>query len=247
MSLGTISQSTWLPRWLISKESICQCRRCRWPRFSPWVRKVPWRRKWQPTPVSLPEKSHGQRSLPGLQKVGRNWVCMHWKSTIPGFRNPTETNLSTEQLTVDPYRWTAQARDPGAQCSQGSIFLFPLRLLLSSGECHSREHSFHVEVTAASCRKEETFYCSAEVQGRLMHTVWVPCQSPVSSLVFWVLGLSLASWGPGCAGIQVCRDWAKILLISQGGCPEGRVLGRQNRLFIQNWHRLWIHLVLFQR
>ena len=32
------------------------------PGFDPWVRKIPWRRKWQPTPVSLPGKSHGQRS-----------------------------------------------------------------------------------------------------------------------------------------------------------------------------------------
>ena len=31
----------------------------------PWVRKIPWRRKWQPTPVFLPEKSSGQRSLAG--------------------------------------------------------------------------------------------------------------------------------------------------------------------------------------
>ena len=29
----------------------------------PWVRKIPWRRKWQPTPIHLPGKSHGQRSL----------------------------------------------------------------------------------------------------------------------------------------------------------------------------------------
>ena len=32
---------------------------------NPWVRKIPWRRKWQPTPVLLPGKSHGQRSLVG--------------------------------------------------------------------------------------------------------------------------------------------------------------------------------------
>ena len=35
-------------------------------RFDPRSRKIPWRRKWQPTPVSLPGKSHGQRSLVGL-------------------------------------------------------------------------------------------------------------------------------------------------------------------------------------
>ena len=34
-------------------------------RFSPWVRKIPWRRTWQPTPVFLPEKFQGQRSLVG--------------------------------------------------------------------------------------------------------------------------------------------------------------------------------------
>ena len=37
-----------------------RCKRCR---FDPWVGKIPWRRKWQPTPVFLPGKSHGQRSL----------------------------------------------------------------------------------------------------------------------------------------------------------------------------------------
>jgi len=31
--------------------------------FDPWVRKIPWRRAWQPTPVFLPGESHGQRSL----------------------------------------------------------------------------------------------------------------------------------------------------------------------------------------
>ena len=31
--------------------------------FNPWVRKIPWGRKWQSTPVFLPRKSHGQRSL----------------------------------------------------------------------------------------------------------------------------------------------------------------------------------------
>ena len=39
------------------------CLQCRRPGLDPWVRKIPWRRKWQPTPVLLPGKSHGQRSL----------------------------------------------------------------------------------------------------------------------------------------------------------------------------------------
>ena len=48
--------------WLSGKESTCQCRRCE---LDPWIRKISWRRKWQPTPVFLPGKSHGQRSLAG--------------------------------------------------------------------------------------------------------------------------------------------------------------------------------------
>ena len=39
--------------------------------FDPWVRKTPWRRKWQPTPVVLPGKFHGQRSLVGYSPWGR--------------------------------------------------------------------------------------------------------------------------------------------------------------------------------
>ena len=49
--------------WCNGKESICQCRRCKRHRFNPWVRKIPWSRKWRPTPVFLPGEFHGQRSL----------------------------------------------------------------------------------------------------------------------------------------------------------------------------------------
>ena len=41
------------------------------PGFNPWVRKILWRRKWQPTPVPLPGKSHGWRSLVGYSPWGR--------------------------------------------------------------------------------------------------------------------------------------------------------------------------------
>ena len=53
--------------WLSGKEFTCQCRRCS---FDPWVRKIPWRRKWQPIPVFLLGKSHGQRSLVGYSPWG---------------------------------------------------------------------------------------------------------------------------------------------------------------------------------
>ena len=40
--------------------------------FDPWVGKIPWRRKWRPTPVFFPGKSHGPRSLMGYNPWGPN-------------------------------------------------------------------------------------------------------------------------------------------------------------------------------
>ena len=44
------------------KETACQCRRQKRRWFDPWVREIPWRRAWKPTPVFLPGESHGQRA-----------------------------------------------------------------------------------------------------------------------------------------------------------------------------------------
>ena len=62
---------SWLPWWPSGKEPACQCRRLM---FNPWVGKIPWRRKWQPTPVFLPGKSHGQRSLAGYSPWDRIYL-----------------------------------------------------------------------------------------------------------------------------------------------------------------------------
>ena len=53
------------------KEYACQCRR---GGFNSRVRKIPWRRKWQPTPAFLPAKSHGQRRLAGYSLLGHRRV-----------------------------------------------------------------------------------------------------------------------------------------------------------------------------
>ena len=48
-------------------QRVKQCRR---PGFSSWVKKILWGKKWQPTPVFLPGKPHGQRSLIGYSLWG---------------------------------------------------------------------------------------------------------------------------------------------------------------------------------
>jgi len=58
------------------KEPACQCKRYKRNRFDPWVRNIPWRREWQPTPVFLPGESQRQRSLAGytVHKVTKSQI-----------------------------------------------------------------------------------------------------------------------------------------------------------------------------
>ena len=92
------------------KESACQERRRKRHKFDPWVGKTPWRRKWQPTPVFLPGKSHGRRSLAGYSPWGRrvrhdlrvwtttrrlNQELLHpWAGSSQTFRSPLCKNVS---------------------------------------------------------------------------------------------------------------------------------------------------------
>ena len=71
-----------------------QCRRCRGCHFNHWVRKFPWRRVWQPTPVFLPGESQGQRSLAGYCPWGRKEsdmtesLTLSERATSPKVTNP---------------------------------------------------------------------------------------------------------------------------------------------------------------
>ena len=55
--LHDYSRASWIA------EMVRLCLQCGRPEFDPWVRKIPWSREWQPTPLFLPEEFHGQRSL----------------------------------------------------------------------------------------------------------------------------------------------------------------------------------------
>ena len=65
---------------MVKNLSIClQCQRSG---FNPWVKKIPWRRKWQPTPVFLPGEFHRQRSLVGYSPCTDKELDMTERLTV---------------------------------------------------------------------------------------------------------------------------------------------------------------------
>ena len=82
---SNLAQSTKVWTHYSQYQRVCYKKRV-WHRrygFNSWVGKIPLRRKWQPTPVFLPEESHGQRSLAddgpqGWLELGKTeWLCIH--------------------------------------------------------------------------------------------------------------------------------------------------------------------------
>ena len=71
------------PRWCRDKEPTCQCRRCR---FDPWVGKIPWRRKWQPSPV-LAWRIPWTEEPGGLQSTGSQGLDMTDHTYVPRYSN----------------------------------------------------------------------------------------------------------------------------------------------------------------
>ena len=111
------------------KESASQCRRCRRSWFRAWVGKIPWRRKWKPTPVFLPGGSHRQEDPGTLQSIGLQRVrhdrsdrlCQRGSNRITNYRNNT-------------FIWGRNAFVPSPahqlQSASGNAFVFPLRDML---------------------------------------------------------------------------------------------------------------------
>ena len=97
-------------RWCSGKEPSFQSRSCKRPRFGPWVRKILWRRKWQPAAVFLPGKSHGQRSLVGYSPGGckeldaaeslSTYTCTHSQEIVVNHLGwPSVINKDSHQRT----------------------------------------------------------------------------------------------------------------------------------------------------
>ena len=132
------------------KEPTCQSRRHKRPGFNPWVRKIPWRTPWQPTPVFLPAESLGQRSLAGysseLQSDGDDWsdlvtththayvsvcVCLFVHGT-----QRSESQLPDQGLNPHLLCWKCGILTIGLSAKSSSLFL--------SSKCHRQHRKWHL-------------------------------------------------------------------------------------------------------
>ena len=107
--LPVSQEVTWMaalktyPKSHPSSSPVAQCVKNP-PRFNSWVRKLPWRKKWQPTPVFLSGKFHGQRNLEGYspcgcKRVGHDWAIEH-ESCIGSPERTPEKSGTSKQIRV---------------------------------------------------------------------------------------------------------------------------------------------------
>ena len=122
-------------------KNVPTSRRCKRCGFDPWVGKILWRRKWQPTPVFLPGESHGQRSLTGYspwgyKRVGHNlakhslvlktmyfmcYVNIPWFSLFFFFINVAQ-KMKTLKVNCPSSEWKHYLRASGLWILSGNFF-----------------------------------------------------------------------------------------------------------------------------
>ena len=106
---GVTKSRIWLSNWTTPVPGAQWLRIClpvqeTW--VNPWVGKIPWRRKWQPTPVFLPGKSHGQRRLTGYS----SWGCKRVEHDLE-----TKQQTQSEDYRKHPFPDTLPSHQQGSR------------------------------------------------------------------------------------------------------------------------------------
>ena len=122
MANSKLLDSRGLPLWLSDKESACQCRR---HGFSPWARKIPWKRKWLPTHILAWKIPWTEEQAPVhrvTKRVGYNWLNCNNRDTIPRlqiktyryfiatFQKPKRKHSRLSYLWGRDYRWRREKK-----------------------------------------------------------------------------------------------------------------------------------------
>ena len=116
--------------WGLNCRVHLQCRR---RGFDPWVRKSLWRRKWQPTPVFLPGKSHGQRSLAGYSSWDHKRVRHDLATKKPNNKQRSQRERQADRSAGLP--WVSLASWLCCCCSVWSETLWDLLDCSTPGSC----------------------------------------------------------------------------------------------------------------
>ena len=111
LTCPSVKWASWVAQMV---KNLPQCRR---PGFDPWVRKIPWRRAWQLTPVFLPGEFHGQRSLGGYSPRGHK--------ELDRTERLTQHNKSGFNMQWSEDEWVGRVmRLRGKNCRPGTLAPF---------------------------------------------------------------------------------------------------------------------------
>ena len=124
----------------VGKESICQGRRHKGRGFDPWVEKILWSRKWQPTPVFLLRKCHRPISLAGCSP----WGCRELDMTEHALQMEPDAEVSAGQWTEElgERAWSLQ---PTQWATWGGSNLHPfVGLILGLNQNKNTQHRWWI-------------------------------------------------------------------------------------------------------
>ena len=161
----------WLVRTSLVAQTVSVCLQCGRPGFDPWVGKILWRRKWQPTPVLLPGKSNGQRSVVSYSPwVRKELDTTEWLHSRAG----REGRLANDSWRVLGFfsRWCKYSEiDSGDNCTT------PWKLLTPAGSLKKQESSiksstFALLTTPKPLTVWITTNCEKFLKGWEYQTTW---------------------------------------------------------------------------
>ena len=101
--LGINAKTRVYPGWLSGKEPSCQRRRRRKRRFDAWVRKISWRRKWQPAPISLDIGGTRRAIVHGVAK-SQTQLSAHTPTHIRNIKDNYYADFLKNQMLTKKYR-----------------------------------------------------------------------------------------------------------------------------------------------
>ena len=179
-----------LPWWLSDKESTWKYRRHRRHIFDPWIRKIPWSRKWQPTPVFSPGEFHGYRSLTdyspwGPKSAGHNWVHTHFHLLQLGVgHGEAATGTYWEEARDSTKHPTKHRMAPAMNCPSLNVSSVAWRnpVIVSAGPCRD----FIASSSKTSLGEERNLPCRGFICLHFLG-VSIPRHGDLIEMISWMI------------------------------------------------------------